>query len=58
MSNEHEFFTVVFKGDLKKVGPNPFRITDTPFGEPIACGVGDAFVEIESLKIKKYGARS
>ncbi len=51
MSADYEFFTVVFKGDLRKLNKNPFKITDTPFGKPIACGHGDTFTEIESLKI-------
>ena len=35
-------FTVVFDGDLRAFKPNPFH-TDTPFGRPVACGIGNFF---------------
>ncbi len=35
-------FTVVFDGDLRKIKANPFQ-TDTPFGRPSACGLGNMF---------------
>lgn len=42
-------FTLVFRGDIRRFDGNPFR-TATPFGEPMRCGEGDAFVEIASLE--------
>mgnify|MGYP001567160593 CR=1 FL=1 len=42
-------FTLVFSGDLQAFNGNPFK-TDTPFGRPIAAGLGDAFDEITVLE--------
>lgn len=33
MDNEEEYFTLVFKGNLRKFAGNPLK-TDTPFGVP------------------------
>lgn len=44
-----ERFTLVFAGNLKKFAGNPFH-TDTPFGRPVGCGLGDAFAEIAALE--------
>lgn len=46
MSTRHELFTLIFRGDLTKFRSNPFHV-DTPFGRPIACGLGSAFDEVE-----------
>ena len=45
---DEEFFTLVFRGDLRKLRMNPFK-TETPFGIPIAAGIGNAFSELEDL---------
>lgn len=42
------YTTMVFKVDVRSIGGNPFSI-DTPFGQPVAVGIGDAFEEIEFL---------
>ena len=42
------FFTVVFKGDIRERGGNPFHV-DTPFGRPHAITMGDALAELEEL---------
>jgi hypothetical protein len=41
-----ETFTLVFEGDLRSFGGNPYK-TDTPFGRPIASCIGNAFDEID-----------
>jgi hypothetical protein len=41
-------FTLVFEGDLRKYPGNFFKV-DTPFGKPLAAGLGNAFDEIERL---------
>ncbi len=46
--DDNEFFTVVFKGDLRKFAKSPFKI-ETEFGEVQAVGVGNAYDEIEEL---------
>lgn len=43
-----EFFTVVFRGDVRKLGFNPLT-AETIYGEPIVVGIGNAFDEIETL---------
>jgi hypothetical protein len=45
---EGPFFTLVFAGNLRSFKQNP-HLTDTPFGRPIASGIGNAFDEIEGL---------
>lgn len=44
-----ECFTLVFKGSLRNFQGNPLR-TETPFGVPWACGIGDAFEKIDELE--------
>ena len=44
-----EYFTLVFKGNLRNFQGNPLR-TETPFGIPIVCGIGDAFEEADGLR--------
>ena len=39
-------FTVVFEGDLRKIGKNPFKIK-SDFGEPVAVAMGDALEELD-----------
>jgi hypothetical protein len=39
-------FTLVFEGDLRKFPGNFFKV-DTPFGKPVAAGLGNAFDEID-----------
>lgn len=48
-AEERDYFTVVFKGDIRKVGGNIFQI-ENPFGEVVASGYGHAFREIERLE--------
>lgn len=45
---EREYFTLVFRGDLRKFKGNPLK-TETPFGVPIAASLGDALVELNKL---------
>ncbi len=45
----YERFTLVFVGNLRKFQGNPLR-TETPFGIPIVCGIGDAFEEADGLR--------
>jgi len=41
-------FTLAFEGDIRAFEGNPLK-TDTPFGRPVASGIGDAFDEIDML---------
>ena len=43
-----EFFTVVFRGDIRKLPFNPLRMNSTAFGEVVAVGIGNEFDEHES----------
>lgn len=45
------YFTLVFKGDIRAFKGNPFK-AETPFGIPVAVGVGDAFDRIAELEAK------
>lgn len=49
MSEEHSYFTLVFKGDISAFPKNPLKV-ETPFGVPVACGTGDAFKRIDDLE--------
>jgi hypothetical protein len=49
MSDEDKYFTLVFKGNIRKFKHNPLR-TKTQFGVPVAAGVGDAFAKIDQLE--------
>lgn len=51
MSDEREYFTLVFKGNLANFKGNPLK-TDTPFGVPFVCGYGDAFEKADALEIE------
>jgi hypothetical protein len=42
-------FTLVFEGELSVLPANPHK-TETPFGFPVACGVGDAFAKLDALE--------
>lgn len=42
------FFTVVFAGDIRDLQFNPMTAT-SPFGKVVACGIGNAFDEVEDL---------
>jgi hypothetical protein len=44
-------FTLVFDGDLRDFKGNPLR-TDTPFGKPYVCALGDLAEENEKLIAK------
>src|SRR5690606_3086729 len=44
-----ERFTLVFEGDLRAHPDNPHK-TETPFGFPVAAGIGDAFAEFDALE--------
>ena len=48
LSDHRRYFTLVFEGDLRKFTGNP-HLTDTPFGRPVASGLGCAFDEIDEL---------
>lgn len=41
-------FTIVFKGDIRKLNRNPFKI-ESEFGEVVAVGVGNSFTEVDEL---------
>ena len=51
MNDETEFFTLVFKGNLKKFKGNPLK-TETPFGIPFVCALGDLSERIDYLEAK------
>ena len=51
MSDKTKYFTLVFEGDIRKFKANPLR-TETPFGVPFACGVGNAFEELDAANEK------
>jgi len=44
-----QFFTLVFEGDITKFQGNP-HLTDTPFGRPVASGIGNAFDAMENIE--------
>lgn len=46
---EEEYFTLVFKGDLRKFVGNPLK-TETPFGVPWAASIGDVCAEADELR--------
>lgn len=42
-------FTIVFEGSIRDLSSNPMKI-ESPFGKPIASGMGNAFDEaLEAL---------
>lgn len=47
--NDSTHFTVVFAGDLRKLGKNPFKIT-SDFGEPVSVAFGDALEELDEYR--------
>ena len=49
MSDETEYFTLVFEGNLREFKGNPFR-TETPFGIPRAGSLGDANEKVDKLR--------
>lgn len=49
MDDEGPYFTLVFEGDIRKFKDNPLK-TETPFGVPVAAGIGNAFDVIEKLE--------
>jgi hypothetical protein len=42
-------FTVVFAGDLRKLGKNPFKI-ESEFGEAVSVAFGDALEELDEYR--------
>jgi len=48
MGDKRKFFTLVFEGDITKFKGNPLK-TETPFGVPVAAGLGNAFDELENI---------
>lgn len=42
-------FTLVFAGDVRDEKTNPFR-TETPFGKPVAVGVGNLMQRANELE--------
>lgn len=44
-----EFFTLVFKGNLREFKGNPLR-TETPFGTPFVCAIGDLSEKVDELE--------
>jgi hypothetical protein len=51
---EGEYFTLVFKGNLRKFNGNPLR-TETPFGIPFICAIGDVCQEADDLRERLEG---
>jgi hypothetical protein len=45
-----QYFTLVFEGEIRKFDGNPLR-TETPFGVPVAAGIGNAFETIDRLEL-------
>jgi hypothetical protein len=45
---DRDYFTLVFKGDITKFKGSPLK-TETPFGVPVAAGLGDAFQKLENI---------
>lgn len=41
-------FAIVFEGDITKLGFNPLKC-ETPYGKPIASGMGNPFGVIENV---------
>jgi len=46
-----EYFTLVFKGSLRNFAGNPLR-TETPFGVPFICALGNVYDEADELREK------
>ncbi len=42
-------FTLVFEGDIRELTKNPHK-TDSPWGRPIASGVGNVFDELDEAR--------
>jgi hypothetical protein len=49
-----EYFTLVFKGNLREFKGNPLR-TETPFGIPFICSIGDLAEKVDELEEKLAG---
>lgn len=49
-----EYFTLVFKGNLREFNGNPLR-TETPFGIPFVCAIGDLSEKVDELEEKLEG---
>ena len=51
-----EYFTLVFKGNLREFKGNPLR-TETPFGIPFVCAIGDLSERVDELeeRLETYG---
>ena len=43
-----QYFTLVFRGNIREF-KDPLK-TETPFGIPVAAGIGDAYAENEELR--------
>lgn len=46
-----EYFTLVFRGDIRKLKVNPLT-AETPFGTAIIVGIGNAFEELDAIREK------
>ena len=49
MTENTQFYTVVFEGDVRKIVDNLFKVV-SPFGKVATIGVGDAFEERDALE--------
>lgn len=47
--SDREYFTVVFAGDLRKLGKNPFKIM-SEFGEAVSVAYGHALDELDEYR--------
>lgn len=46
---EPTYVTMVFKYDIRQFVGNPHDV-ETPFGKPVAIGIGDAFTERDAIE--------
>lgn len=51
MDENEKFYTVVFKGDVRSMGGNLFKIV-SPFGDVVSICVGDALEQLDDLRDK------
>lgn len=46
---DQRYFTAVFECNITKFAGNPLK-TETPFGVPVAVGIGDAFDKLAHIE--------
>lgn len=50
------FYTVVFRGDVREIRDNLFKVV-SPFGEVIAIAIGDLIEEVDRLEAEAEAAK-